>query len=292
MNPILARFAGSLACGVLMAATVCAQAPKITFPQPSPAATVQQRVGFTDIIIKYSRPGAKGRDVFGQLEPYGQVWRTGANTATTIAFNTAVKFGGVDVPAGTYALFSIPGQAEWTVILNKNTQQWGAYTYDAKDDVARVKVTPVKLGEPVETFTIDLNDIRDDSATLNLAWQNTRVPVKLTMDVVPVVVKQIDAAMAADPKPSANVYASAAMFYLEHDLDLTKAAQWMKAAIEQQPNAFHLHYYQARLLAKQGDKAGAIAAAQRSIELAAKQNEVAKAEYTRLNQNLIATLGQ
>jgi hypothetical protein len=280
------------AIAALLSVPLFAEAPKLTFPQPSPASSVKQRVGFTDVQIDYSRPGVKGRDVFVDLAPSGAVWRTGANAATKVSFSTALKFGGVEVPAGTYALFSIPGADEWTVILNNVTGQWGSYTYDEKNDVARAKVKPVKLAEPVETFTIDLNDIRDDSATLNLIWQKTRVPVLLQFDVVPAMVKKIEAAMAATEKPSAGVYDQAAMFYLEHDLDLNRAAEWIAAATAQQPDGFWLFYHQARILAKKGDKAGAIAAARHSIEVATQQNGVAKVEYTRLNERLIAGLSQ
>jgi tetratricopeptide (TPR) repeat protein len=264
-----------------------APAPKINFPAASPAATLKQRVGLTDIEIAYSRPGVKGRTIFGGLEPYDQVWRTGANSATKIVFSTPVKFNGTEVPAGTYGLFTIPGREEWTVILNKIAIQWGAYQYDPKDDVLRVKVTPVKLAEAVETFTIDLNDIRDESATLNLTWEKTRVPVKLEVDITSALVAQIDAAMAADGK---KPYFQAAMFYLEHNLDLTKAAQWMDAALAENPDAYYMLYHKARLLAKQGDKAAAIATARKSIELASKDTSPAKGEYTRLNETLIASL--
>jgi hypothetical protein len=264
-----------------------AQAPQIDVPAASPACTLKQRVGFTDIEINYSRPGLKGRVVVGNIDPYGQVWRTGANAATQITFSTPVKLNGTEIPAGTYGLFAIPGREEWTVIINKTAKQWGAYKYDSKDDVLRVKVAPVALTQPVETFTIDVNDIRDDSATLDLIWADWRVPVKITVDVTAKVVAQIDAAMAADGK---KPYGEAAMFYLNHDLDLKKAAGWMDAALAEQPTAFWLVYHKARLLAKMGDKAGAIAAAKASIELVSKSTGPEKGEYTRLNEALIASL--
>ena len=292
MNFPVSRLLSALVLGCSVNIPLFAQSQRVTIPAPSPLSIVKQRVGFTDIEIEYSRPGVKGRQVFGDLEPYGVVWRTGANSATKITFSTSVKFGGVEVPAGSYALFTIPDEGEWTIILNKVTGQWGSYTYDEKNDIARVKTSPVTIAESVETFLIDINNIRDDSATLDLIWQNTFVPVPLQFDVVPVVVKQIDEAMSAEKKPSAGVYDQAALFYLEHDLDVNKAAEWIAAAIQQQPQAFYLYYHQAQILAKKGDKAGAIASAKRSIELAASQNPVAKAEYTRLNEKVISTLRQ
>jgi hypothetical protein len=169
--------------GVTLAGSgaVFAQAPKPETPAASPACTLKQRVGLTDIEIVYARPGMKGRQVFGGLVPYGKVWRTGANQATKITFSAPVKLADADVPAGTYALFTIPGEKEWTIILNKTSSQWGSFRYDEKADLVRVKAVPVSLAEPVESFTIDLNDLRDDSATLNLIWEKTRVPVKLSV---------------------------------------------------------------------------------------------------------------
>ena len=166
--------------GLTLGAQLPAQTPGAPkFPAQSPTQTISQAVGLTTIEIVYSRPGVKGRKIFGGTEAFGRVWRTGANNATKITFSTPVKFSGRDVPAGTYALFSIPGADEWTVILNKVTGQWGAYTYDQKNDLVRVTTRPLKLPQLVETFTIDINDIRDQSATLNLMWENTRVPVTL-----------------------------------------------------------------------------------------------------------------
>ena len=170
----------AIAAGLLCATPLFAQT-KTPAPAASPACTLKQRVGLTDIEIDYSRPGVKGRVIFGGLVPFDKVWRTGANEATRITFSTPVKFNGEEVPAGTYALFTIPGKNEWTIILNKTAKQWGAFHYDDKADLLRVKSTPAELAEPVETFTIDINDIRDDSATLNLIWDKTRVPVKLSL---------------------------------------------------------------------------------------------------------------
>jgi hypothetical protein len=264
-----------------------APAHRIDFPQASPTATLKQRIGLTDIELVYSRPSAKGRVMLGGLNPYGEVWRTGANSATRVSFSTPVTIEGARVDAGTYELFTIPGRDEWTVILQKATKQWGAYTYDPKGDVARVTVRPVALAEPVETFTIGFNDIRDESATLNLIWEKTRVPVKLNVDVTGTLVPQIEAAMAA---PGRRPYAQAAMFYLDHNLDLDKAVAWMDAAIAEQPDVFYYLYHKARILAKRGDKAAAIAAATQSRDLAAKATGPEKDEYVRLNEALIASL--
>jgi hypothetical protein len=273
---------------VVFASSLLAQAPKLELPAPSPAATVKQRVGITDITIDYSRPSVKGRKIFGGLESWGSVWRAGANQATKITFSTAVKLNGTPVPAGTYGLFALLGQTEWTIILNNVPNQWGAYKYDAKDDVARIKATPVALATPVETFTIDFNDLRDESATLALTWENTRVPLKLEVDVVTPLVPQIEAVMASDA--AKKPYAQAAMFYFEHNLDLAKALAWMNAAITAQPDAFYLVYRKALIQEKAGDKTGATATAQASLAAAQKASGPIADEYTRLNQALLARL--
>jgi hypothetical protein len=289
MKTSLLRTGLALLGGLSLATGLFAQAPKINFPAASPAGTVTQRVGLTDIQINYNRPGAKGRVVFGKLVPYDHVWRTGANTATKISFSTPVKLGGAEIPAGTYELFTIPGTAEWTIIIHKNMSQWGAYAYDEKNDVARIKARPVTLAEHVETLDIGINDIRDESATLDITWERTRVAVPLTVDVKSTLVPQIEATMAAggDKLP----YFQAAMYYFENNIDLKKAAAWMDAAIAAQPDAFYMVYRKALILEKLGDKAGAIATAQKSLE-AAKQapSPALRDEYVSLNQTLIDRL--
>jgi len=264
------------------------EAKKIDFPQASPSATVKERVGVTDVSVDYSRPGVKDRKIFGGLVPYGDVWRTGANAATKVTFSTDVKLGGAAVPAGSYALFTIPGQAEWTVILSKVVDgQWGSYAYNPKDDQARVKVKSVAMAEPMETMTISLQDIRAGKANLVIAWEKTKVPVELDTDVVAKVRPQVEAAMAgSDEKP----YFAAAMFYYENDVDMKLAKEWIEAAAKQQPDAVWIVYRKGLILKKAGDKAGALAAAQQARELASKQEGEIKAEYTRLSENLIASL--
>ncbi len=288
LRPSLLAVAGSIFAIGLFAQTPAA--PKLELPQPSPAATVKQRVGVTDIEINYSRPSMKGRKIFGGLLPYGTLWRTGANTATKVTFSTPVKFGGTDVPAGSYGLFTIPGADEWTVILNKIPGQWGSYAYAEKDDVLRLKVKPTALATPYESFTIGLNDLREDSATLNLLWENTRVQVKIQIDTLGMVAPKLEEFMASDEKKNAQAYFGAAMFYYENNHELKKAVAWIDAGLAQQPDAFYMIYRKGLILAKMGDKAGALAAANQSLEMTAKQTGELKDEYTRLNNALIASL--
>jgi hypothetical protein len=283
----------SLVCasGLVLPSALPAQAPKVDFPAASPACTLKQRVGLTDFEIVYSRPGVKGRTIFGGIVPYGQVWRTGANQATKITFNTPVKFNGTEIPAGTYGLFTIPGEDEWTIILNTNSAQWGAYQYNEKADVTRFQARPFMLTDTtLETFTIEFNQIRDESALLNLVWDKTVVPIHLEVDVSSKVVAQIDAAMALPDKKDAGLYFQAATFYYNHGLDLKKALAWVNAGLEGQPRiAFELFHLKAQILAKQGDKAGAIAAAKQSSAEAIKV-EGAGSSFVKMNDDIISSL--
>lgn len=278
-----------LVAGFALASAVRAQtpaAPKLAFPQPSPPATVKQQIGVTDIEISYSRPSMRGRKIFGGLVPYGEIWRTGANTATKLTLSSPVKLAGTDIPAGTYELFTIPGEKEWTVIVHKNMSQWGSYAYDAKNDVARFTAKASKLASPVETFSIWFNDLRDTSATLNFTWESTHVTVPVAIDTVGMLAPQIEAVMAsnAEKKP----YFQAAMFYYENNHDLPKALEWMNAAVAKNPGQHWMIYRKGLLLEKLGDKAGARAAAQESLALVEKEKPgELREEYTRLNQALL-----
>jgi hypothetical protein len=290
MNTKLLRFFLALAGGLMLATTLPAQPakPTVDFPAASPACTIKQRVGLTDVEVVYSRPGIKNREIFGGLIPYGQVWRTGANAATKITFSTDVKLNGTDIPAGTYALFTIPGPDEWTIIINKGASQWGAYSYDEKADVARFKATPVGLAEQIETFTIEFNYIRDESAVMNLVWDHTVVPINIEIELTGKLVPQIEAAMASSDKKSDGFYFQAATFYYNHGQDLHKALDWVNAGLADKPQiAFELLHLKAQILAKQGDKEGAIAAAKESTDLAVKAKDTG---FVKLNDDLISSL--
>lgn len=288
MNPKVLLLTFVLTGGLIL--TLSAQPSPVNFPAASPASTLKQRVGLTDIEIVYSRPGAKGRTIFGGIVPYGTVWRTGANSATKITFSTPVKFEGHDIPAGTYSLFTIPGTNEWTVIINKNANQFGAFQYDPKQDLVRFNVTPIVTDTPLETFTVDFNQIRDDSAVLSLDWDKTVVPIQVQVDVVTALVPQIEAAMAAPGKKSDGFYFQAASFYYDHDQDLDQALKWVNAGLADHPMiAFEMMHLKAEILAKQGDKAGAIAAAKESSALAIKA-EGPDNSFVWMNQKLISSL--
>jgi hypothetical protein len=269
---------------LISAGAALADPPKVEFPQASPACTLKQRVGLTDIEIDYSRPSVKGRKIFGELVPYGKVWRTGANQATKVIFSTPVKLNGTEVPAGTYALMTIPGPDEWTVIINKMAEQWGAYKYDEKADVARIKTKPVQIDRSVETMAINIDDIRDNTSDFVIIWDKTKVPVKLEVEYKDKLTSEIDKVMSSDAKQ--KPYYQAAQFYFANGLDLHKAKDWVDSALAEK-DLFYVAYLKAQILKKLGDKPGALAAAKHSSELSQKANEDG---FVALNAELIKSL--
>ncbi|MGH8024179.1 MAG: DUF2911 domain-containing protein [Limisphaerales bacterium] len=280
-----------VAGGLSFACQTPAQPAPVNFPAASPLCTLKQRVGLTDIEIVYSRPGIKGRTVFGGIVPYDTVWRTGANMATKVTFSTPVQLDGTDIPAGAYSLFTIPGTNQWTIIINKDANQWGAFRYNSNDDLVRFTVTPQTLADTrLETFTIEFNRIRDDSARLLLIWDKTVVPINLQVDLVHALVPQIKAAMAKPGKKSDGFYFQAASFYYDHGLDLNQALEWVDAGLSDHPMiAFEMLHLKAQILAKHGDKAAAIAAAKQSTALAIKAEGPANS-FVWMNQQLISNL--
>jgi tetratricopeptide (TPR) repeat protein len=290
------KILSSLALPLLLAVLPATAAPslhaqdaQLEFPAASPKSLVSEQVGLASVEIEYSRPSVKGRKIFGALVPYGEVWRTGANNATKLTLGADIQFGGESVPAGTYGLFTIPGENEWTVILSKVPGQWGSYAYNAKDDLVRVKAKPVALTEAVESFTIGIGDLRTGAGTaqLTLAWDKTRIAIPLKNDLVKALVPQIEAAMAGTGK---KPYFEAAMFYYEHNLDLKKALAWMDEALKAQPDAMWMVYRKGLILAKAGDKPAALTAAKQALELATKAGGELGGEYKRLCETLIASL--
>jgi len=240
---------------------------KIEFPAASQGAVVKQRVGLTDVEVDYSRPNKNGREIFGGLVPYGKLWRTGANAVTKIKFSDAVTLGGKEIPAGEYALFTIPTANEWTIILSKDAKMQSTADYKQENDAARLTATPEVLPIPSETFTIALNDVKGASATLDFLWDKTRVPVKLTTDDVEQVSKQLDAAVSAGTPLDPRTAYQAAAFYYDNNKDMNQAAKWIDQALEKNPDAYFMHYKKAQIQAKLGNKKEATASAQKAIDI-------------------------
>jgi hypothetical protein len=262
------------------------QAQSIKTPPPSTPQFVKQDFGLSSIELSYSRPGMKGRKIFGDLVPFGKVWRTGANQATTLTFGDPVTIGGTKIPAGKYGLLSIPAADEWTLIITHQLDVTSPGAYKADQDIVRVKVKPFELPFPIETFSIFFANVSPSTCDLQLIWENTVVTLPIATDVDSKVMAQIDNAMSKDTHP----YFPAALYYLDNGKDLNKALEWFDKAIAQDPSAggsFFIVYQKARCLAKMGRKADAKTTAQKGIELAKQVNNT---DYVALNEKLIGTL--
>ena len=260
-----------------------ANAQQLRTPAPSPAQTIKQDFGLSDIELSYSRPGVKDRKIFGDLVPYGKVWRTGANNATTITFGDEVMIGGKKVPAGKYGLLTIPGEDEWTMIISKQTDVSSPAAYKESEDVVRVKAKPAKVGMKAETFTMQFANVQAESVELHMRWDDLLVSLPITANVEEKVMAQINNLMNKDNRP----YFGAAMYYIEKGKDMNQALAWLDKAVEQNPNAFWIHHQRANTLAKLGKNAEAKAAANKSMELA---KTAKNDDYVRLNEKLLAEL--
>lgn len=266
-------------CMLIGLGSVSAQDLKL--PQASSGQTIIQDFGLGKITVNYSRPNAKGRKIFGGLVPYNAVWRTGANSATTIQFTDDVELEGHKLAAGEYGLFTIPGKDEWTIVMNKTAKQWGAYNYKAEDDVLRFKVKPTETREQNETFTIQFMNVLPASCDMQLTWEHTAVKVHLTTDVDAKVMANIDEAMKGDKKP----YFAAAQYYYDNNKDQKKAIEWITEAEKANEKSPSIKLWKARILLKLGDKKAALATAEEGAKLAREQKNE---EYTRLNEELAA----
>jgi hypothetical protein len=252
-------------------------------PAPSPTQTIRQDFGLGNIELSYSRPGVKERKIFGDLVPYGKVWRTGANQATTINFSEDVTIGGKLVKAGKYGLVTIPEKKNWTVIITKQLDVTSPAGYKQDMDVTRVDVKTMDLDESKETFTMQFANIKPSSVDLHIMWDKTGVAIPITTDVETKVMSQIDQLMNKDNRP----YFAAAMYYMDNGKDLNQAMTWFDKAVENQPKAFWIHHQRANALAKLGRKTEAKAAAETSKSLAMEQKSD---DYVKLNEKLIAEL--
>lgn len=248
---------------VLLAVPAFAQ---VEVPRASPHSSVSQTIGTTEITVDYHRPGVKGRQIWGGLVPYDQPWRMGANEATTIEFSDPVTIGGSAVPAGKYSFFAIPARDEWTLILNKDPEQWGAYGYDQSKDQLRLKVKPVAV--PVSEwmgFTIDPTST--SSAVVTMNWAGLAVPMNVSVDVPELVWADVDAGLKKAMMAQAQTYGAAAGWALESGQRLDEGLQWIDRSIAIQENVFNT-WTKAQLLHKLGRSAEAVPVMEKSLELA------------------------
>lgn len=283
MNQRINTLTGITIAAVLLTIARPASA-QLSMPEPSPSATINQKIGFTDLIVKYSRPAVKGRTVFGKLVPYGELWRTGASDATILTISDPMTVAGKPLPAGSYSLFTIPTRTEWTVILNSYTEGHGTAGYEAKNDVLRFTVKPDSSVRFYESFTIEVQELVKNQANLYLTWANTSVHFPLVSNADERITAEIltKTATATDEQP--GVFFQAALYYLDTGKDPKQALAWATKAATLKP-AFNYLQVQAKLLARSGDYKAAIAAARKSSELAAEKKFT---EVVAQNNQLIA----
>jgi tetratricopeptide (TPR) repeat protein len=254
---------------------------QIETPRPSPMSTVSQKVGLGEFTVTYSRPSMKGRKVFGEMVSYDKLWRFGANMATTFKSTDDFSIEGKNVPAGEYSLFAIPGEKEWTMILNKVAKLSGTYKYAETEDVLRWKVKSIALSTPVETFTIQFANLRDNAATVQVAWENTLVTFDVMVAYDERVMKQIDEVMAG---PSSGAYYTAASYYFNNKKDFSKALTWVNKSLESAERYWVLTL-KAQIQAGLEDYKGAIETANRAIALATADEDDA---YVKANSERVA----
>ena len=273
-----------LALAVLIANfTIEAQ---VKTPQPSPKSTLNQVVGLTDVTIEYSRPSAKGRPVFGDLVPFGRLWRTGANQNSMVTFSEDVVIKGATLKKGKYAIFTTPKADMWEVIFYTDTDNWGTPdVWDANKVAVLVNVDPVALNNAVESLTISIGNLTNDSATIDIAWEKTMVSVKFEVPTKKAAMASIEKTLAG---PTAGDYYSSGVYLFQSNGDLNKALEYVNKAISMVKPGDDVPFWQLRqkslIQAKLGDKSGAIATAKLSVAGAekAKNND-----YVKMNNDSI-----
>ena len=260
---------------------------QINTPAPSPSAKLMQTVGLTEVMIDYSRPNMRGREVYGNLVPFDKLWRTGANAYTKITFDTDVSIGGKEVKAGTYSIFTKPGASTWDVFFYTDIVGGGTPSkWEESKVVAQVNVPVYKMDMPVETFTITVDDVMSNVASIGIIWANTYVAVPFTVPTDATVMKSIDKALNG---PTADDYYAAAVYYSSEGKDINKAKEWMNKAMSMtEKPAFWQLRQQSLILAKAGDKKGAIEAAKKSL---AGATEAGNDDYIKMNNDSLKEWG-
>lgn len=273
-----------MATGAALLLSTVGFAQGVKVPAPSPLQTVKQAFGLSEISIEYSRPSMKGRVVFGNLVPFGKVWRTGANGATKITFGDDVKIDGTALTAGTYAIYTIPNKDSWEIMFYKDLTLGGNVAeYKKENEVAKLVVKTKALSEKMECFTIDISDITGNTANINFSWESTKVSFAVSTDIDAKIMKSIETNVINDNRP----YFQAASYFYETGKDLIKANEWIDKAIASNPKAYWMVMLKAKIQAKQNDKKGAIASAEKVVSLA---TEGKNDDYVKQANDLMAEL--
>ena len=271
----------------LLLFTVNLSFSQINTPRVSPASEVEQMVGLTKIEIEYSRPSMRGREVFGNLVPFGKVWRTGADNSTKISFDTDVIISGKTIQSGTYSIFSIPNKESWEIIFYSDVELWGVPRDWSENKIvfsSMFDVKKLKKSNTVETFTISFNDLTNNDVNMSISWENTSVDIKIEVPTRSMVESDINKVLSDNPKSSD--YYAAAVFYRQENINLDKALEWMNKAIEMNESPRFWQYRQQSLIMAANDKfADAVDAAKKSLNLAI---EADNQDYIKMNRESIA----
>lgn len=262
-----------------MTAVVCSASAQVKMPAPSSTQMIRQDFALGTIELTYSRPSIKGRTIFGDLVPFDKIWRTGANAATLLHFNDAVTMGGKKIDTGSYALYTVPGEDNWEIVLNKGIKNWGTDGYKESEDVVRFKVPVMKMKSSLETFTMQFANILPESCDLHIMWEKTAVAIPIKASVRDRIRADIEKAMTTDKKP----YWNAAQFYYEYEKNNSKALENIKAAVEANPKAYYMWLYKAKIERDMGDKDAALASSQKSMALA---KDAKNDDYVKMNEEL------
>ena len=271
----------------LLLFTVNLSFSQINTPRVSPASEVEQMVGLTEIEIEYSRPSMRGREVFGNLVPFGKVWRTGADNSTKISFDTDVIISGKTIQSGTYSIFSIPNKESWEIIFYSDVELWGVPRDWSENKIvfsSMFDVKKLKKSNTVETFTISFNDLTNNDVNMSISWENTSVDIKIEVPTRSMVESDINKVLSDNPKSSD--YYAAAVFYRQENINLDKALEWMNKAIEMNESPrFWQYRQQSLIMAANGKFADAVDAAKKSLNLAI---EADNQDYIKMNRESIA----
>lgn len=259
---------------------------QISTPAPSPAAKIMQTVGLTDVTVEYSRPSMRGRTIFGDLVPYDKLWRTGANKNSMVTFSDDITIAGQVVKAGSYAVFTKPGQTSWEVIFYSDTNNWGTpQDWDDSKVAAKTNIEVYTMPMDVESFTMSIDQLHNDGATLGILWANVYIGVPFEVPTSEKAVKSIESVMNG---PSANDYFAAASYYHEEGKDLSKAKEWIDKAVSMNDKAFWMMRRQSLIYAQMGDTKGAIEAAKKSMAAA---EAAGNADYVKMNKDSLKEWG-
>ena len=257
--------------------------PELPAPLPSPKASISETIGISGVEVSYHRPGVKGRQIWGALVPYGEVWRAGANENTTISFSTPAIVGGKTLPAGTYGLHMIPAKGDWTIILSKNSTSWGSYFYKESEDAIRFRVQP-QPAEFHEWLEYTFADLSDSTGTLALSWEKLRIPIQLKFDTRALVVANArDSYLRGSAGFAWQGFNQAALFCAHNDIDLPEALSWADESIKLNEN-FNNLWTKASLCEKLGKSAEVSPLRERALKLAT-EADINSLGYAYLNSN-------